>query len=49
VLQKDKEERNVLQTIKRKKTNSIGHIFTRNCLLKLVIEGKIKRRVEVTG
>ena len=49
VLRKDKKERNVLQTIKRKKANSIGHIFNRNCLLKRVIEGKIDRRVEVTG
>jgi hypothetical protein len=48
VLQNDKEERNVLQTIKRKKANSIGHIFNRNCLLKHVIEGKIEKRVEVT-
>ena len=48
VLRKVKEERNVLQTIKRKKANWIGHIFNRNCLLKHVIEGKIERRVVVT-
>jgi len=29
--------------------NWIGHILRRNCLLKRVIEGKIKRRIEVTG
>jgi len=27
----------------------IGYILRRNCLLKFVIEGKIKGRVEVTG
>jgi hypothetical protein len=34
------ERRNILQTIKRKKTKWIGHILRRNCLLKHVIEGK---------
>jgi len=29
-------------------TNWIGHILRRNCLLKRVIEGKIKGRIEVT-
>jgi hypothetical protein len=43
-----KEERNILQTIKRSKANWIGHILHRNCLLKHVIEGKIARRIEVT-
>jgi hypothetical protein len=42
VLRKGKEERNVLQTIKRKMAKWIGHIFNRNCLLKHVIEGKIE-------
>ena len=28
--------------------NWIGHILRRNCLLKRVIEGKIKGRIEVT-
>jgi hypothetical protein len=36
-----KEERNILHTIKRRKTSWIGHILPRNCLLKHVIEGKI--------
>jgi hypothetical protein len=31
------------------KTNSIGHIMHRNCLLQQVIEGKIKGGIEVTG
>jgi hypothetical protein len=47
VLQRVKEERNVLQTIRR--ANWIGHIVRRNCLLKHVIEGKIEGRIEVTG
>jgi hypothetical protein len=29
--------------------NWIGHILRRNCLLKQVIEGKIKGEIEVTG
>jgi len=41
----DKEERNILQIIKRRKSNWIGHILRRNSLLKLVDE----RKVEVTG
>jgi hypothetical protein len=43
------EERNTLHTIKRRKANWISHILRRNCLLKHVIEGKIKGRIEVTG
>jgi len=31
------------------KTNWIGHILRRNCLLQQFIEGKIKGRIEVTG
>jgi len=30
------------------KTNWIGHILRRSCLLKHAIEGKIERRIEVT-
>jgi hypothetical protein len=30
------------------KANWIGHILRRNCLLKQVIEGKIKGEIEVT-
>jgi hypothetical protein len=40
-----RKERNILQTIKRRKANWIG----RNCLLKHVIDGKKKGRIEVTG
>jgi hypothetical protein len=45
VLHRAKEERNILHTIKRRKTNWIGHILRSNCLLKHVIEG----RINVTG
>jgi hypothetical protein len=31
-----------------RKANWIGHILRRNCLLKEVIEGKIKGQIEVT-
>jgi hypothetical protein len=44
-----KEERNILQTIKRKKENWAGHILHRNCLLKHGIEGKVEGKIEVTG
>jgi hypothetical protein len=36
-----KEESNIVQTIKRRKANWIGHILGRNYLLKHIIEGKI--------
>jgi hypothetical protein len=49
VLQRVKEERNIIQNIKRRKANWIGHILRRNCLLKHVIKGKIEGRIEVTG
>jgi hypothetical protein len=48
VLHRVKEESNILQTIKRRKDNCIGHILRRNCLLKYVIEGKIEGRIEMT-
>jgi len=35
--------------ISKRKANWIGHILCRNCLLKRVIEGKIKSGIEVTG
>jgi len=49
VLQRVKEERKILQTIKRRKDNWIGHILRRYCLLKRVTEGEIEGRIEVTG
>jgi len=33
----------------KRKSNWIGHILHRNCLLQRVIEGKIKGGIEVTG
>jgi hypothetical protein len=35
--------------ISKRKANWIGHILRRNCLLRRVIEGKIKVGIEVTG
>jgi hypothetical protein len=49
VLQRVKEEWNILHTIKSRKANWIGHILRRNCLLKHVVEGKIEGRIKVTG
>jgi predicted DNA-binding ribbon-helix-helix protein len=36
------ERRNILGEISKRKVNWIGHILSRNCLLRQVIEGKIK-------
>jgi len=41
------EQRNILHEIRKRKANWIGHILRRNCLLKQVIEGKIKGGMEV--
>jgi len=49
VLQTDKDGRNIVQTVKRRKAYWIGHILRRNCLLRHVIGGKIEGRREVTG
>jgi hypothetical protein len=49
VLRRLKEQRNILHEISKWKANWIGHILGRNCLLRQVIEGKIKERIEVTG
>ena len=49
VLLRAKEQRNILHEIRKRKTNWIGHILRRNCLLQLVAEGKIKWGLEVTG
>jgi hypothetical protein len=42
------EQRNILHEIRKRKANWIGHILRRNCLLKRVIEGRIKGDMEVT-
>jgi hypothetical protein len=48
VLLRVNEKRNILHEIRKRKVNWIGHILGRNCLLKQVIEGKIKGGLEVT-
>jgi hypothetical protein len=44
-----KEQRNILHEIRKRKANWIGHILHRNCLLRRVIEGKVKGGIEMTG
>ena len=48
VLLRVNEQRNILHEIRKRKANWIRHILIRNCLLKQVIEGKIKGEMEVT-
>ena len=48
VLLRVNEQRNILHEIRKLKAKWIGHILLRNCLLKQVIEGKIKGDMEVT-
>ena len=49
VLLRVKGQRNILHEISKQKANWIGHILRRNCFLQLVIEGKLKGGIEVTG
>lgn len=46
VLRPDKEERNILNRIKRRNANWIGHILSRSCFLNQVIELKIVVRIQ---
>ena len=48
VLLRVNEHRNIVHEIRKRKANWIGHILRRICLLKQVIEGKIKEEIEVT-
>ena len=48
-LQTGREERNILQTVNRRKVNWIGHILRINCLLKHVIDVNIQGKMAVTG
>jgi hypothetical protein len=48
VLLRVNEQRNILHEIRKRKANWIGHILRRNCLVKQIIEGKIKGQIEVT-
>jgi hypothetical protein len=41
-----KEQRNILHQTSKWKANWISHILSRNCLLRQVIEGKIKGGIE---
>jgi hypothetical protein len=47
VLHTVKEDRNILNRVKQRKANWIGHILSRNCLLKHIIEGKIKGGIKM--
>jgi len=49
VLLRVNEQRNILHETRKRKANWIGHILHRNCLLKQVIEGKIKGEMEVAS
>jgi hypothetical protein len=49
VLLSVKEQRNILHEISKQKTNWIGHTLRRNCLLRQVIEGKMKGGTQITG
>ena len=49
VLQRVKEERNILPTVERRKANWIVNSLRRNYILKHVVEGKVEGMVEVTG
>jgi hypothetical protein len=49
VLLRVKEQRNILHEIRKRKVTWIGHILCRNCLLRQVIERKIKGGIEVAG
>ena len=48
VLFRVNEQRNILHEIRKPKANWIGHILRRNCLVKQIIERKIKGQIEVT-
>jgi hypothetical protein len=49
VLLRVKDQRNIPHEISKRKANWIGRIFRRNCLLRQLIEEKIKRWIEVRG
>ena len=48
VLLRVNEQSNILHEISKRKANWIGHILRRNCILKQVIEGKLKGGMELT-
>jgi len=46
VLRRVKGGRDIVQTVKTRKGNRIGHIWRRNCCMKHVTEGNIEGRNE---
>ena len=44
-----KEQKNILHEVSKRKPNCMDHILPRKCLIQLVIEGKIKEGIQVTG
>ena len=46
VLQRVKEESNILQAIRRRKANWVGYILRRKCLLKHITKRKIDEGYE---
>jgi hypothetical protein len=49
VLLRVKEQKNILNQISKRTVTWSGHVLLRKCLLRQVIHGKIKGRIEVTG
>jgi hypothetical protein len=49
VLHGVEEERNILNTVNRRKVNWIGHMLRGNWLLKHVTGGTLEGRIQVTG
>jgi hypothetical protein len=47
VLLRVREERNILHRVKSRKANWIGRAMHKNCLIKHVIHGTIKERIEI--
>jgi hypothetical protein len=45
----DMEVKNVLHTIKRRRTNWIAYIFHKNCLLRHITESKIEGSTDMIG
>ena len=48
VLLRVSEQSSILHEIRKRKGNWIGHILHRNCLVKQIIEGKVKGQIELT-
>jgi len=46
VLQRDKEDRNILHTTKRRNAKWFGHFLHRICFLKRVTKGKIEGSIK---